>query len=128
MGNEVFMKAAQLVMRKKRLKADLDRCEDELKNLQSMMVEAFAQGGMDKVTYQGVTFYPQTKYSYRAVNGSEVLYDALANTGLREFVKTEPQYMRLLAHLKEVGLEGLPESVRKEIEFNETIEIRTRAS
>ena len=121
-------KYAELASKRRKLDTEVNRLKTELAALEVMLVEGFAQAGIQNVkTSAGQTVYLNREIFAKLVGDHAEALDAFRTAGLGDFVKESVNAQTLRAYVREMD-EELPEGLQPYIDITEVFRMRMRSS
>jgi len=117
--------------RKRKLKTELKEVEDRMSEIESDLLEKFADAGVSSIkSDRGKTVYLHAQYWAGLGEGSDydMACDALCESGLEPYVQRRFNTQSLSAYVRECikNEEELPDAVKNHIKVTEKHSVRVR--
>lgn len=127
MDTVVFKTFLELEERKRKLNEDLKSVNEQITAINDVIINAMANAGMDKVTFNGRTVYIHTRIAAKKLADDGALCDALKDTGLGDFVKIGANTKTLSSYLAELVKNGepIPEKLQPVLSYHEIQSVRS---
>lgn len=132
MDIELNKEYAELSKEKRKIEADLERIKNRLAEIEPMLLDMWAEAGLNKITVDGVSMFIHTQLWAGVADGAtrEDAVNGLKAAGLGDFVTENYNSNSLSAYFREQAKNGDMEAIElpEGIKLTEKFSIRTRIS